>query len=49
MIQLHGGTMELASNPGKGTTVTIRIPPERVLALSPQNQAPLKRKQEIRP
>ncbi|MGE0116421.1 MAG: ATP-binding protein [Dongiaceae bacterium] len=30
LTQLHGGTLELASKPGGGTTVTVRLPPERV-------------------
>jgi signal transduction histidine kinase len=27
--ELHGGTLDLASEPGKGTTVTLRFPAER--------------------
>jgi signal transduction histidine kinase len=30
LTQLHGGTLELSSRPGSGTTVTVRLPPERV-------------------
>jgi signal transduction histidine kinase len=30
LIRLHGGTLELESQPGMGTTVTVRLPPERV-------------------
>ncbi len=30
LARLHGGTLELTSQPGTGTTVTIRLPPERV-------------------
>jgi len=30
LIRLHGGTLDLESQPGMGTTVTIRLPPERV-------------------
>jgi signal transduction histidine kinase len=30
LTQLHGGTLELTSKPGIGTTVTVRLPPERV-------------------
>ena len=30
LTELHGGTLELASTLGKGTSVTVRIPPERV-------------------
>jgi len=29
LIELHGGTMEIASEPGKGTAVTARFPKER--------------------
>jgi signal transduction histidine kinase len=29
LVELHGGTMELASEPGQGTTVTARFPPVR--------------------
>jgi signal transduction histidine kinase len=31
IIGLHGGRLELASTPSKGTTVTVVLPPERVL------------------
>jgi signal transduction histidine kinase len=36
LTQLHGGTLELSSSPGVGTTVTVRLPPERV---GPSSQA----------
>ncbi|NMM45046.1 hypothetical protein HH303_11195 [Rhodospirillaceae bacterium KN72] len=32
LIELHQGTMSLSSAPGKGTTVTIRLPAVRVIA-----------------
>src|SRR5262249_8212471 len=30
LVRLHGGTLELDSQPGMGTVVTVRLPPERV-------------------
>ncbi|MGQ0677634.1 MAG: MHYT domain-containing protein [Rhodospirillales bacterium] len=34
LMELHGGTLVLDSAPGKGTTVTVAFPPERVVNLS---------------
>ena len=31
MVELHGGRLELHSTPGIGTTVTVWLPPERIL------------------
>ncbi|MGE5503828.1 MAG: chemotaxis protein CheB [Actinomycetota bacterium] len=31
LVILHGGAMDFASTPGKGTTVTVSIPPERLV------------------
>ncbi|MHC4448055.1 MAG: sensor histidine kinase, partial [Planctomycetota bacterium] len=31
IVELHGGKLILESEPGKGTTVSVRFPPERVL------------------
>ena len=31
LVEMHGGTLELESAPGRGTTATVRLPPERVL------------------
>ncbi|MDB5359338.1 MAG: hypothetical protein JWO51_635 [Rhodospirillales bacterium] len=31
LIELHGGTLSIESMPGQGTTVTVSLPPERVL------------------
>ncbi len=32
LVELHGGTLGLASTPRQGTTVTVTLPPERVIA-----------------
>jgi signal transduction histidine kinase len=32
LMEAHGGTLELDSEPGRGTTVTVTLPPERMLA-----------------
>ena len=32
MVELHGGTLSIASRPHEGTTVTVRLPAERVRA-----------------
>jgi PAS domain S-box-containing protein len=32
LVERHGGEMNLASEPGKGTTVTLRFPPMRLVA-----------------
>ena len=32
LVELHGGTFEIDSEKGKGTTVTVRFPPERTMA-----------------
>jgi len=29
MIELHGGALEIESQPGAGSTFTLRFPPER--------------------
>ncbi|WP_162913078.1 sensor histidine kinase [Rhodospirillaceae bacterium SYSU D60014] len=31
LVELHGGSFEVASVPGQGTTVTIRLPPDRLV------------------
>jgi signal transduction histidine kinase len=43
---LHGGTLELSSSPGAGTTVTVRLPPERV---GPSSQVAARTKAPVDP
>ncbi len=31
LVEVHGGTLDIVSNKGKGTTVTVRFPPERTV------------------
>ena len=31
LVEAHGGTLEIYSEPDKGTTVTVRLPQERVI------------------
>jgi two-component system cell cycle sensor histidine kinase PleC len=30
-VELHGGRLDIDSAPGRGTTVTVRFPPERTI------------------
>ncbi|MDX2144281.1 MAG: ATP-binding protein [Rhodospirillaceae bacterium] len=39
LVKLHGGTLTLTSTPGEGTTVTITLPPERMVAAARQKVA----------
>jgi signal transduction histidine kinase len=32
LIRLHGGSLILQSKPGRGTSVTIRLPADRLIA-----------------
>jgi signal transduction histidine kinase len=38
MAELHGGSIELDSTPGEGTTVTVRFPADRLVARSEANE-----------
>lgn len=38
LVELHGGTLTIDSAPGKGTTVTVRLPDERVLGAVPMRR-----------
>jgi signal transduction histidine kinase len=31
LTQMHGGSLDIESEPGKGTTVTVRLPAERII------------------
>ena len=37
LVELHDGSLEIASEPGRGTTVTVRFPPERVGTAAPNS------------
>jgi len=39
LVELHGGTLTVESQVNVGTTVTITLPPERIIAPSALNQA----------
>jgi signal transduction histidine kinase len=34
-VEMHGGTLKIDSEPGQGTTVTVRFPPDRTRSPSP--------------
>jgi signal transduction histidine kinase len=34
-VEMHGGTLKIDSEPGRGTTVTVRFPPDRTRSISP--------------
>jgi signal transduction histidine kinase len=36
-VEMHGGTLKIDSEPGRGTTVTVRFPPDRTRSVSPEN------------
>ncbi len=35
LVELHGGALDIRSEPGEGTTVTVRLPRDRVIAEEP--------------
>jgi signal transduction histidine kinase len=35
-VEMHGGTLKIDSEPGRGTTVTVRFPPDRIRPVSPE-------------
>ena len=35
LMEMHGGTIEIESEPGIGTTMSIRFPPERTVLPAP--------------
>jgi PAS domain S-box-containing protein len=39
LVELHGGSLDLQSNPGVGTTVTIRFPARRIVPAAPEPAA----------
>ena len=41
LIELHGGTLTLASEPGRGTTATVRFPGSRTGAVAARNAEPV--------
>jgi len=36
-VEMHGGTLKIDSEPGRGTTVTVRFPPDRTRSQSPEH------------
>ncbi|HMA13643.1 MAG: sensor histidine kinase [Bacteroidota bacterium] len=44
LAELHGGTLDLESEPGQGTTVTLRLPAHRTLARPAETAEPMPRR-----
>jgi signal transduction histidine kinase len=40
LVAMHGGTLKIDSEPGSGTTVTVRFPPDRTRSVSPEHAHP---------
>ena len=38
LVEMHGGSLDLQSEPGVGTTVTVRLPAERIVVAEPVAQ-----------
>lgn len=38
LVELHGGTIDFASQPGLGTTATVKLPPNRIFLTGPQRK-----------
>jgi signal transduction histidine kinase len=36
-VEMHGGTLKIDSEPGRGTTVIVRFPPDRTRSVSPEH------------
>ncbi len=48
LIELHGGTLDLHSEVGKGTTVTLWFPAERIVAADREVTRPAKQARTYR-
>jgi two-component system, cell cycle sensor histidine kinase PleC len=41
LVELHGGRIDIASEPARGTTVSIHLPEDRLIPNTPVQQTPL--------